>query len=369
MDFVIERDVLADAVSRIIAVCERPSAEGKNTLPHLFHIRIDGYGKALKLSAGNSIRSVEILLTEVTHHDPFCFGITGDYFNQLLKAMPSCKLSFSLRDMCYMHNGSSTLKFAILGPESFPSATPRGDHSWQEVDYKELFSRFKKISYCVYKQDLIDKNYVKCICMFEDSFICTDHKRMSVIPNGIVKCEIPALIPSESIQAFSSLFAGSEAKAFVHVGEKFLALSQDKVYASTRLSVWDAPNLSRVIPGGGYSLCEADRGTMLLAIKRAIIVSQRGKGSQTEADLIFSDGKVHLSLDNQGISIAENITVKYDGPYLNICLTLAYLYQAIKSVADETLFIELRGDTVPIVITDREGRHKNIIVPRIRGMI
>jgi len=363
--FVVKKDVLEKAVSKIIALCERPAKEGKSALPHFFHIRVDGYGSSVKLSAGNSMRNVEVLITDVSAHEPFCFGVFGDYFNKILKAMPDCDLTFSLKDACYMHNGSSTLKFQYLSADQFPSGSAKPEHEWWEVDYRELFSRINRVSYCIDKAGLINLNYVKGVHISPEYFLCTDNKRMSFIPNGIIPYKNNVIVPAESFKALSALFDTEEPKGFIYTEGNYMAFSQGKTYASARLMNYDAPAFTRAIPAGPCNTCEGSRLDFLMSLKRAIIVARRGdtKTMHNPANLVFTDGKVHLSLDVEGFGITEDIAISYKGPHLYVMLDLVFLFQAIKRIACDTIRFELRGDSTPIVVTDTKGEHRNVVMP------
>ena len=363
--FTAGRDVLEKAVSRIISVCERATAEGKNLLPYFFHIRVDGYGSALKLSAGNAVRNIEILIPDVSEHEAFCFGVYGSYFHNILKALPSGDLTFTLRDVCYMHNGASTLKFQILGANQFPAVGIRTDHDWWEVNYRELFSRLKRLVYCVDTQGLINKNYVKAIHISPENFTCTDNRRMSLISNGIIPYNGRILLPAESVSSFSSLFDANSPTGFVYIDGHAMSFSQGNIHASTRLLGYDAPNFESVIPKGPCVVCEADRDAILMAAKRAVIVAKKGLGKESlqPISLTLSTNKMHMNLENQGFGITENIDVKYLGPDLTVHLDLVLLFQAIKNIAGDIIKIEMRGDNAQIIITDHIGDHRNVIMP------
>jgi len=365
--FTVGRDVLEKAVSRIITVCERSSVEGRNTLPYFFHIRIDGYGEALKLSAGNAIRNIEILLPEVSKHEPFCFGVFGSYFHNILKALPSGDLTFTLRDVCFMHNGSSTLKFQILPPDQFPAEDLREDHVWWEVDYKEMFSRLKKITYCTDSQGVINKSYVKSVHVSPQYFLCTDNRRLSMTPNEMIPYGGNFLIPVESVHSFLSLFDSTATRGFVFTDGYKMHFSQGHVHASTRLLSYDAPNFDRAIPKGSCTTCEVDKMTILMSAKRALVVAKKGqsKDKLQPVSLAFSTNKLRMFLENQGFGITENLDITYLGPDMEVHMDLTLLYQAIKSITDDVIKIEMRGDTTPFVITDNNREHINVIMPVI----
>jgi DNA polymerase-3 subunit beta len=366
MQFKVDKDILQKAVSRIITVCERVTAEGRNSLPYFFHIRVDGYGSALKLSAGNTVRKIEILIPDISEHPTFCFGIYGNYFNDILKALPSGDLEFSLGDVCYMHNGTSTLKFQVLGADQFPSEADDMDHEWQEVDYRELFSRFKKITYCADMQGILNKNYAKAVCISPDKFLCTDNKRLSLIPNTLISCGRKTLLPIESVNAFSSLF-DLDTPGYVYVGDTYMAFSQGGIHAGSRLLNEDIPNYESVLPRGEPSICTVNRQDFLAALKRAIIVAHKSSTKEKlySGTFVFSANRIQLSLENHGFGINENVVAGYLGPSIAIHINLAFLYQAVKSVPSDIIIIEIRGDRVSIVVTDEKGEHRNVILPII----
>lgn len=365
ISFTAGRDALEKAVSRIITVCERSSVEGRNTLPYFFHIRIDGYGEALKLSAGNALRRIEILLPEVSKHEPFCFGVYGSYFHNILKALPSGDLTFTLRDVCFMHNGSSTLKFQILPPDQFPAEDADTDHPWWEVDYRELFSRLKKITYCTDSQGLINKSYVKAVHVSPQYFLCTDNKRLSMTTNEMIPYGDSFLIPSESVHSFSSLFDSASSRGFIFTDGFKMYFSQGNTHASTRLLTYDAPNFDRAIPKGSCTSCSIGKEDLLMSTKRALVVAKKGQGKDKlqPVSLAFSTNKLRMFLENQGFGITENLDISYMGPDMTVNMDLTLLYQAIKSITDDVIKIEMRGDTKPFIITDNNREHLNVIMP------
>jgi DNA polymerase-3 subunit beta len=365
--FTVERDELEKAVSRIITVCERTSVEGRNTLPYFFHIRIDGYGEALKLSAGNAIRNIEILLPKVSKHEPFCFGVFGSYFHNILKALPGGDLTFTLRDVCFMHNGSSTLKFQILPSDQFPAEDIREDHVWWEIDYKELFSKLKKITYCIDSQGVINKSYVKSVHVSPQYFLCTDNRRLSMVPNEMIPYGDNFLIPAESVQSFSSLFDSSSSRGFVYTDGCKLHFSQGHTHASTRLLSYDAPSFDRAIPKGACTSCDVDKNVILMSTKRALVVAKKGqsKDKLQPVSLAFSANKLRMFLENNGFGITENMDIIYSGPDMEVHMDLTLLYQAIKNITEDVIRIEMRGDSTPFVITDSNREHINVIMPVI----
>jgi DNA polymerase III sliding clamp (beta) subunit (PCNA family) len=365
ISFTLERDALEKAVSKIITVCERASSEGSNSLPYFFHIRIDGYGEALKLSAGNAVRSIEVLLSDVSRHEPFCFGVNGSYFHGILKALPSGKLTFDVKDACYMHNGASTLKFQMLSASDFPSEDERGVHEWWETDYGELFSRLKKVIYCVDFHGLSGKSYVKAVHVSPQNFLCTDNRRLSLVPNGIIPYEGSFLLPAESVQSFSSLFDASSPKGFVYVDGFRMHFSQGSVHASTRLLCYDAPDFEKAIPKGAALVCSTDREPLLMSLKRAIVVARKGQSKDRlqPVCLAFSTNRLRLFLENQGFAISDNLDIAYSGPDMELHLDLGLLHQALKNIAGEVVKMEIRGENTPIVLADSERSHINVIMP------
>lgn len=365
--FVVNRDVLEAAVSKIITVCERPGGDGKNTLPHFFHIRLDGYGSSIKLSAGNSMRNIEVLVTEVSAHEPFCIGVFGNYFHKILRAMPSCDLTISISDACYMHNGISTLKFQYLPSDQFPSMMDRPKHDWWEINYKEFFSKVKRVLYCIDTSGSGKDNFTKGVHISPEFFVSTDRMRMSLVRSTIPKKFDKILVPAESFTALAALFTTDDAKGYVYIDDKAMSFSQGTTYACIRLLNYDMPNYYSVLPKGFYNSCVGAKLDFLMALKRAIIVSSTGltKVSHTPTLLAFSEGKIHLSLENQGFSITENIPVTYAGPNMSIRIDLVFLYQAVKNIHGDNFRLEIRGELAPMVITDMEEEHINVIVPRI----
>ena len=233
MNITLRREVLLDSIMKIIATCERSSQSSRGaSLPHFFYIRVEGYGNSIRLSAHNMYRRIEVMIGEVTEHDPFSVGVPGEQFAALIKNIYEDKVQLIIGgdEGLYLKvvTSGSSYKIAALDNDRFPEQEVVTIKTWQEVSFETLFDCFSRIIYCSASDDT-DRSYAKSVCVTDDSFFCTDGYRLSLYPNRIIRCERPILIPIESVRSFSNLFKEGGHEGFVYVEEQRLQQIRDKI--------------------------------------------------------------------------------------------------------------------------------------------
>lgn len=364
-ELAVSRVLLLDAVDKIIATCERPSAtKGHKVLPHFFYIKLNGYGDKLRLSAHNMFRQIEVLISEVTAHEPFCLGVTGASFSELIKNISDDLLTFRYESGFTVKTQKSWYSLATLSGDRFPDIELVTQKDWQEVDYEELFDVFGRIVYCSANGDA-DRTFTKAVSVTDTHFYCTDGNRLSVYPNKIIKCDRPFLLPIESIKSYSNLFRDKDCSGFISVDKCKIYFSKKNVYATSSLYTGAIPDYKSVAPEGVYARVSVLKGPLLRALKRLAIFSKALSKRSLPVSIVFSKNELCLNLDNPDFQsqAKEVIECLYDGPTTKLSANIGYIYQAVKSIKEDPAILELRGSHYSIVITDEKGEHKNVIIP------
>lgn len=365
---IVKREALLDSLHKIIATCERVHQSGKAaSLPHFFYIRLDGYGDTIRLSAQNLHRRIEVMLRSISPHAPFCLGIPGEGFIALIKNLYDEHVELAVGGEGGLHlkviTPKCTYRLAAMDQDRFPVSEVVTIKDWQGVSFEDLFRCFSRIIYCTNADDS-SRPHVKALCVTEDCFFCTDGFRISLIPNKIIQVPYPVMIPTESVKSFTNLFRDGGEDGYVFIEEQRLHFSKEGIYATTNLYNNPIPNYKSVVPSGACLAVSFSKQDAVRALKRLALFSKSLSKIALPLEVTFSD-KIHMGFSNKEFrcDAEETLDCVYSGPKTTLSVNIKHLYEAIKSVQNEEIIIELRGSHYHLIITDAEGEHKNVITP------
>lgn len=359
--FVIERDTLLSIVEKVVITCRKKMTSSSNDLPHFFYIRIDGYGDRVRFAAYNSLRRIELMTSDVSIHDPFIVGVSASLLYSILKELPSGALTIDVRRGFKLSNSTSSFNLDTLAGEFFPAVEDNQDIQWRPVDYAKIFHAISKVRYCSGDSNN-SKPYSRAICVSKGFFMCTDGFRMSLYPNPDMYPEKDICLPVESSAALSTVFRDIEGAGYVFCDDSTLYLSKGGVFMTMRLMATQPPNFVSVIPKGPSTSCVIPREAFKDALSRNMIIAKDGESLLIVNLAIRQEGLVATS-GRGAYSSKEVLPVTYEGADLSIKANLRYILEAVKNIQEDEVVLEIRGEQLPIVLTDKNGEHRNVIMP------
>lgn len=353
---IIDQKLFSDALGKIVSVCERP-AGSSSTLQHFFYIKLFATGSELKLSASNMMRKIEVLLKEVSPHEPFCLGVMGVTLNSLVSALPEGPISLEPSGPeLIVSSGRIKYNLPILQRDLFPTNQDQIE-TWSPFNIKDFLSSISKISFCTSTVDG-RPTYTKAICMIEDFVICTDGYRMSFLPNAFFKNQEPILFPVESIKSFMTLFKDSEG-GFVHLTPDRIHFSHEGYYASSALMNSKSPNFSAALPRDSFTPCTISKVELQSALKRIASVCKT-----SPAVFTFGNDALSITIDAESSRGQEVLSCSYGGAPTRMLLNHVFVRQAVKSLEGDSILFEIRGKEMSLLITDEKGVLRNVIMPQ-----
>ena len=352
----IRQEVLADAVSKIVTVCERPTKTG-TAVQHFFYIKFQGTGSELKLSAGNMMRKVEILIKEVSSHEPFCLGVMGQQFHALLSVLPPSNmvLEYNGTVLLLSTGASSHYQLPVLQRDCFPTEPVPVD-KWEPFEVNKFLAVLASLSFCSNVGDEA-RAFARAVSITDSLIICTDGYRLCYVDNHILKPKEPAMYPIESISCFANLFKGIK-DGFVHLGDNSIHFSAEGRYAATSLLSGKPPNYKSALPKGANTTCVISRADLYEALKRVRVCAK-----SAPAEFTFIDNTCTVKVDSDNFKGQETVPCVYSGSATRMSLNSKYMHEAIKYLDGDKALLELRGSQMPLVVKDDKEVMFNVIVP------
>lgn len=360
-NIIMGQKTLLEALTRLVDTCLKP---GQQEIDFLMCIRFEGLGSRVLLSAQNAQRRVDLFVEGVTPHAPFCTGLPGKTFYQIVRSL-SGDINIEYIDVtgaCYISTEKSSFCIKTLPESKFPHRLDLpfspGQHSVAGV-----FGAFSKVSYCC-ASDEASRAYARSVCVTRGLVFATNGYRISTYPNTVIDCPGYLLIHKDAVTCFQKVFKGVDDAAFCCYDEGSFYVGTKNIMCSAQLCVGIPPDVEVAIPKSQCDVCVVGLDDLLDATKRAVILS----GTDKAVSFTVSDqGKIRLNVFNGLDKFSENVDCKYSGKDFTTVLNTRYLKEALEAIDDDGACLELRGHQDAVVITDSTGRHRNVILPYRRS--
>lgn len=186
-------------------------------------------------------------------------------------------------------------------------------------------------------------------------FVATDGRRLALIEKAL---ELPAEFKKEVIipsKAIHELVRNLSDVGLVKItfGENQISFQFDNTTLVSRLIEGQFPNYEQVIPKEGKDKLLIEREKLLWAAKRVAILtspdSQSIKIDLFKNKLIFSKNSPDMG------EAKEEIDTEHKGGEFSVGFNPQYLIDALKSLKDEAVSLELSGPESPGVIRARDN--------------
>lgn len=359
----LRQEDLNKAVSDILTVCEQARGVERGGLPHFFYIKFEGLGNCLRLSANNLIRRIEIVISDgVSTHTPFCLGVAGVHLKNLVSSLPRGPVQLEIGKDLTVSSHLSSYSLKTLSPELFPvQDNPPPGTTLEVYDALNVFSR---ICFCSDKES--SETYKKSVCITPDYIVSTDGMRLCFAPNVFLPTNVPILIPSESIKCFKGVFKGTHGGWAATDGYK-IYLGADNTIVSTSLYEGKVPNFKSVMyQDSACTRVKLPGEEFRSVIRRVAMFTSVGRTNrETPSVFKFTNDNLTISINTDSYSATEEVPVENGIPVV-MEHNILFIHEALENLKGDSIYLEIRGPELPVVMTDDDGFIKNIILPRRR---
>ena len=306
-------------------------------------------------------------------------AVSGKKFHDIIRELPEGDIDISIEEGKFItiRSGKSYFKIAGSNKEDFPSLPGVNEERMIEIDAPVFVEMIKKTIFAVADADA---RHVLNGVMLESEgdgnervkirMVGTDGHRLALcertIENPALSAQHSALntqviIPKKTLHELRR-FLDVKEKIKIGIGEKQISFMGEDIFITSRLIDGIYPNYSQVIPKKGEQTATVNRSDFMTVIKRVSVMSRE----KTRAILIeLLPGKAILWAKDPEIGEAtEDIEIKYDGEGLTVGINYQYLLDAMESMTEEDVVIEMQSNLTPFVIRqEKDPGHLCIVMP------
>jgi DNA polymerase III subunit beta len=330
----------------------------RTTLPILSNVLLKAKDGKLELTATDLDVTITCAVNaevkkegEVTIPVKKLYGITRE-----LSAL-EIELEVDDRNACSLRAGSSFYKINGLAAEEYPPLTTFQDEGSVKIPQEKIKTLLKRVSYAVSTDET---RYVLngIFISLKDqkiTMVATDGRRLALAHEDVEvvpTSQTDFIVPTKAINELSRLLqTNGELEIRVKENHASFTLKDDKgfsVLIITKLVEGNFPNYRQVIPAESRERISIVREELLLALRRAEIMTSEKANS---VKIAFTRNNLAITANTPDVGEAkETIAINYKGADINIAFNPAYMMDPLKALDLDEVFLELTDELSPGVL-------------------
>jgi len=261
------------------------------------------------------------------------------------------------KNIASIKSGSSYFKIHGLGADEFPPLPKFKDDKKVSVSQETIRGMLKKTSFAVSTDE---SRYVLngiFISLKEGkmTFVATDGRRLALVDEEVdlsEKSTGEVIVPAKAVNELTRLLQ-DKGTVEIKFGENqaSFALQNENSFSVlliTKLIEGNYPNYRQVIPGEAKERIALGREELMLALRRAEIMTSEKANS---VKLAFGKNNLTITANSPEVGEArETLAINYKGKEFAIAFNPRYLIDPLSALAEDEVFLELIDELSPGVV-------------------
>jgi DNA polymerase-3 subunit beta len=368
--FSINREEFLKGLSRVQNIVER-----KNTVPILSNVLIDGTGDKLKMLATDMEVGISGFV-EASVKSQGSVTLSARKLFEIVKELPaesSVTVQVKEDNASEITCGNSSFELKGLPADDYPNLPTYEEGNFLTLNAENFKDMIKKTIYAA-STDETRYNLTGVLFEMEEQedgkgilrLVATDGHRMAKVEKGAegnIRPGESVVIPRKSLNEVRKLLEeGDDEMVEVDFQKQHGVFRKDSIVLTTRLIDMSFPNWKQVVPEERVFVAEADRESMIHAIRRvSLLSSERSRAIK----FAFTGGKVTIHINNPDLGTAtETVPVTYDGDDVEVTFNARYMLDTLTSMNVETVELGLKDELSPCVISQKgQEDYISVIMP------
>lgn len=366
MEIKLDKEILQKGIQTV-----QNAVSSKGGLPILNNILFETLkdGK-IRLSATDLEIGIITTIDSETQEEG-AISMPAKKIGDIVKELPNEKINLSAKknNQITIKCEKSTFKMIGLPKEEFPKVPELVDRDILTLPQKLLKKMLNATSFAASKDET---RYILSGILFTATenrlrLVATDGRRLAINEKEVPKTANltkKIIVPAKAVLELMRILK-EDGDVKILFSENQLSFKLDDALLITRLIEGEYPNYEQVIPAQIKDKVRLNKDRFYAAIKRAGLFttpdSQSIKLDVLKNRVIISKGA------QDGSESREEIDCNYDGEEITIGFNPNYLMEALKTIDEEEIGLELTGPDKPGVIRAQDNSYIYIILPMQLG--
>jgi DNA polymerase-3 subunit beta len=336
----------------------------KASLPILSNVLVETQQGGLRLTATDLDIGITCLVP-VDIQEEGAVTIPAKRFSDIIKELPGDLIQITTKKNNQVNIEAGLCQFKIMGlaREEFPRLPEFKDQDVVRLEQGDLKEMLRLTSFSVSTDE---SRYILNGILFKVhkntlTLVATDGKRLAVIEKKLSSesnKDINIIVPIKTVHELNRNLKDSGDLSLVLGGNQAL-FELGNITVVSRLIEGEFPDYKQVIPPETNNKMHVNREALLLAVKRAALLSTP---DYQAVKLEVFKNKLVVSKSTPDIGESrEEVQISYQGKELAIGFNPNYLADALKNLNDESVGLELTDSEKPGVI--RINGYTYIVLP------
>jgi DNA polymerase III subunit beta len=336
----------------------------KATLPILSNILVETQKDKLRLTATDLNIGISCVIP-VNILEPGAITIPAKRFSAIIRELSDEEVEINTKKNNLVVIETKNCQFKIIGlpPEEFPKLPELKDKEVIKVEQAMVKQMLAQTSFAV---SLDEIKYILNGILFRISkdsltLVATDGKRLAISKSKLaqpVSKDISFIVPYKTLQELDRNLA-EEGELALIIGQNQVLFDFKDTVIISRLIEGEFPDYQQVVPPQSEQKIKADRQQLLLAVRRAALLST--PDYQAVKLELFKD-KLVISKSTPDVGESrEEIPVEYRGKEMMIGFNPVFITDVLKVMTEPSVELEVSGSEKPGVI--RAQGYVYIVLP------
>lgn len=343
-----------DALLQGVAAVER-AVSNSEAQPILTGILIQAADNKVRLVATDRELGIEKTFpAEVQTHGE-CV-IEGRLLSAMVRKLSGSESTLQLdtNGQAVIKSGAARFSIQTRKADEFPGIPTPGDLSYWRILQPEMRRLIRHTIFAVSRED--SRPYLTGVLVeVEDTkihMVSTDANRLAS-RNGRLSAaaETPAkvIVPAKSLSELARLIQGGPDEDLgVAIADNQIIFTMPDLKFVSRLIEGQFPDYRRVFPPSYQAKFTTDRGSLLEAVDRAILMSRKGPPA---VRLSVQNGVLALSANEAEVGqLYEEIPITQEGQDIEMTYQARFLSDVLRVIEEQSVVVEMGTDLLPAVI-------------------
>ncbi|MFN0117467.1 MAG: DNA polymerase III subunit beta [Elusimicrobiota bacterium] len=343
----------------------------RSTLPILANVLFEASAQGLRLSATDLEVGIRTWI-KADVIDKGAITIPSKILTDFIKTLEDdreVKIEVVENNKVEVKSGRDRLNITGLPKEDYPvlpefdetKATPFPKAILQEMIKKTIFATSSDETRYVLNgiHFIIDAG--------KATAVSTDGRRLAYIQRPISdqNLKTKVIIPTKAVQELLRMFSDNKEtndNFQISFTDNQISFSSGSTIILSRLIEGHFPNFEQVIPKTKEIQLRVNRQSLLSSVTRAAVGTLE-RGGSVKMSLIKGAIKIQASAQGR-VEVESEISTNYEGSHFEVAFNPAYLIDALKSLVDQEILIELTTPLNPGVIRPAEDEaYRYVMMP------
>jgi len=323
-------------------------------LPILSNLLIEVIDKKLQLT-GTDLDIGVISTIDAEIITPGAITVPAKKFSDIIREFSEDYITITAKknNIVIVECGKAVFKIMGLPKEEFPKLPTFPNTQFITIPHQALKTMLGMTVFAISRDET---RYILNGVMFlikekNMTFVATDGRRLSLIKKELKtpkSLTTKFIVPAKTVTELLKTLEDTNKELRIRYTQNQILFDLGETTIISRLIEGEYPNYEQVIPKEGNNKLTIDKEKLLLATKRASLLTTQDSPA-VKLDIHKDKVIVSKTTPDVGESV-EELEGQYSGGHLLIGFNPSYLIDALKNINIETIAIELLGPDKPGVI-------------------